>query len=80
MVAEQDSLSAEGGGPLMGLQNLPAAAAAAEIEGSAAGIVVGAVAVGIVEVAAEIEDSAAEIGGYYSPFVGDIGSQPPTAP
>ena len=65
VVAEQDTLSAEGGGPLMGLQILllPAAAAAAGIAGFAAGIVVGVVAVGIGDFAAGIEDSAAGIGG-----------------
>lgn len=61
VVAEQGSLSAEGGWRLME-PRIPAAAAAG-IEGSAAGIVVGVVAVGIVEFAAGIEDSAAGIGG-----------------
>jgi hypothetical protein len=81
VVAEQGTLSAEGGGQLMGLQNLllPAAAAAGT-EGFAAGIVAVVVAVGIGEIAAGIEDSAAGIGGCYSPSVEDIGSQPPTAP
>ena len=64
-VAEQDILSVEGGGRLMGLQILllPAAAAAAGIEGFAAGIVVGVVAVGTGDFAAGTEDSAAGIGG-----------------
>ena len=64
VVAEQDILSAEGGGPLMGFQILlllPAAAAG--IVGFAAGIVVGVVAVGTGDFAAGIEDSAAGIGG-----------------
>ena len=63
-VAEQDILSVEGGGRLMGLQILllPVAAAAG-IAGFAVGIVVAAVAVGIGDFAAGIEDSAAEIEG-----------------